>query len=156
MVTTGLLHTFENGCSFPGDGVRDTPYQEEVVDTDIISCDQPTDTCPGWPGSDPIENIMGYVNKCYASFSEEQIELMQIVYEKYRLSYPGFCYMDLFITFNANPEDVKIHLASDSIYVKTIDGSEYAPNQSVVIPTELDNGKGVSETVRLRLFDHRA
>jgi Pregnancy-associated plasma protein-A len=144
MVSTGLLHVFENGCAFPGDGIHDTPYQEELADSDVISCDQPTDTCPGWPGNAPIENIMGYVNKCYASFSEQQIDLMHVVYEKYRLSRPEFCYMDLFITFNANPEAISIHLASDSIYYKTIEGSEYTPNQSVVIPAELDHGRGVS------------
>jgi hypothetical protein len=124
--------------------VSDTPYQEQVGDTDVESCDQPTNTCTGWPDLDPIENLMGYVNKCYATFSAEQIELMQLVYEKYRQTRPGFCYMDIFITFNANPQDIRIHIASDNIFYIKIDGSEYSPNESVILAEELDHGQGVS------------
>ncbi|EEP76026.1 predicted protein [Uncinocarpus reesii 1704] len=53
----GLFHTFENGCTSPGDEIEDTSYQKE-----------PTQGCPSSPppskcpqgGNDPIHNYMDY------------------------------------------------------------------------------------------------
>jgi hypothetical protein len=107
-------------------------------------------TCPEWPDSDPIDNIMGYVNKCYATFTSQQVELMQLVYEKYRQARPGFCYLDVFITFNANPNDITIHISSDNIYFAQFNGTDYTPNEAVILPIELDHGKGVRGMVVAR------
>jgi hypothetical protein len=53
----GLFHTFENGCTAPGDAVRDTPYQ---LDGDnIFECNESDDTCTQ-PGTDPVHNFMSY------------------------------------------------------------------------------------------------
>jgi hypothetical protein len=62
----GLYHTFQNGCTSPGDYVLDTPYQ---ADGDNIffcgdwdgdgSTTTPDDTCPQ-PGVDPVHNFMAY------------------------------------------------------------------------------------------------
>ncbi len=50
-----LLHTFENGCTYPGDDVRDTPYEAEPA----FGCPLGRDTC-AQPGNDPVENFMDY------------------------------------------------------------------------------------------------
>ncbi|MFD0665638.1 zinc metalloprotease [Thermocatellispora tengchongensis] len=39
----GLLHTFENGCAAPGDGVDDTPPEAKPTE----GCPPAKDTCPG-------------------------------------------------------------------------------------------------------------
>ncbi|KAG5989771.1 hypothetical protein E4U54_004254 [Claviceps lovelessii] len=52
----GLLHTFEGGCSNPGDGVADTPAQESSTS----GCPAKRDSCPKMPGLDPIHNYMDY------------------------------------------------------------------------------------------------
>ena len=53
-----LRHTFEGGCSGPGDFVDDTPAQGVPT----FGCPNITvpDTCPS-PGLDPIHNYMNYV-----------------------------------------------------------------------------------------------
>ena len=54
---SGSFHTFENGCTAPGDSVRDTPYQ---LDGDnIFECIESDDTCTQ-PGTDPVHNFMSY------------------------------------------------------------------------------------------------
>lgn len=53
----GLFHTFENGCSFPGDYVPDTPYQ--LDGENIFLCRESDDTC-AQPGRDPVHNFMSY------------------------------------------------------------------------------------------------
>ena len=50
-----LLHTFDNGCAFPGDHVIDTPYEAEPA----FGCPIGIDTCRQ-PGRDPVENFMDY------------------------------------------------------------------------------------------------
>jgi|GEM_PF-2005468 len=51
----GLLHTFQGGCSFLNDYVTDTP-----AELSPSACNQ--DTCPSLPGTDLIDNYMGYRN----------------------------------------------------------------------------------------------
>lgn len=62
----GLYHTFQNGCTSPGDYVADTPYQADGEN--IFFCGDwdgdgstttPDDTCPQ-PGVDPAHNFMSY------------------------------------------------------------------------------------------------
>jgi hypothetical protein len=48
----GLFHTFENGCSAPGDGVADTPAEA----TPAYGCPVRRDTCAGG-GQDPIRKL---------------------------------------------------------------------------------------------------
>lgn len=51
----GLLHTFQNGCSSPGDYVDDTPFQASGYG----GCAEGRDTC-AQPGADPVHNHMSY------------------------------------------------------------------------------------------------
>ncbi|KAI5828474.1 zincin [Schizophyllum commune Tattone D] len=71
----GLFHTFQNGCSDPGDNVDDTPAEAQPNS----GC--PTtapDTCPDSAGSDPINNFMDYsYDACLDSFSKGQISRLQ-------------------------------------------------------------------------------
>lgn len=54
----GLYHTFQGGCTSPGDEVDDTPPHQMNT-----GCPDPNpDTCPGLPGLDPIHNYMNYTN----------------------------------------------------------------------------------------------
>ena len=48
-----LFHTFQNGCSSPGDAVEDTPRHTDV-DGDY-PCNSNLDTCPDHDGLDLYE-----------------------------------------------------------------------------------------------------
>jgi hypothetical protein len=65
-----LLHTFENGCTTPGDEVFDTPYQADG--DNIFECDEALDTC-AQPGADPVHNFMSYGDDpCLDEFTKGQ------------------------------------------------------------------------------------
>jgi Pregnancy-associated plasma protein-A len=76
----GLFHTFENGCTPPGDGVDDTPYEA----TPTLGCPASKDTCPQ-PGTDPIHNFMDYVDDdCMDQFTTDQEDRMQRQFHAFR------------------------------------------------------------------------
>ncbi|MFF5209736.1 zinc metalloprotease [Streptosporangium sp. NPDC000396] len=76
----GLLHTFENGCQPPGDGISDT--SPEAYPTE--SCPASKDTCKG-EGPDPIHNFMDYAHdRCMTEFTAGQASRMQEMWLAYR------------------------------------------------------------------------
>jgi Pregnancy-associated plasma protein-A len=76
----GLFHTFENGCTAPGDGIADTPY--EAVPTE--GCPLFKKTCTQ-PGFDPIHNFMDYSNdNCMNQFTPGQGARIRQVWAAYR------------------------------------------------------------------------
>jgi hypothetical protein len=65
----GLMHTFEGGCSDPGDHIVDTPAQK--VPSFVCKV---LDTCPDTPGNDPVHNFMDYTpDSCKTEFTPGQV-----------------------------------------------------------------------------------
>jgi pregnancy-associated plasma protein-A len=78
----GLFHTFENGCSYPGDYVGDTPYQDDG--DNILSCEESLNTCPQ-PGRDPVHNFMSYGDDpCLDRFTRDQSQRMTLTWFTWR------------------------------------------------------------------------
>lgn len=77
----GLAHTFEGGCSGPGDEIDDTPAQASAS----RGCPVGRDSCPDQPGLDPIHNYMDYsADSCYEEFTAGQQERMHSMFNLFR------------------------------------------------------------------------
>ncbi len=79
----GLYHTFERGCSSPGDEVADTPYEASPA----FGCPTNRNTCSNEPEPDPIHNYMDYTDDiCMWEFTQGQAERMYWAVTTYRPS----------------------------------------------------------------------
>jgi hypothetical protein len=77
----GLLHTFQGGCTDPGDQVSDTPAEAEPS----FYCETTRDSCTS-PGLDPVHNFMDYsYDSCMNMFTFGQVRRMDAAYAKWRL-----------------------------------------------------------------------
>ena len=73
----GLSHTFENDCTYPNDGVDDTPQMHSDYND---NCDDNQDSCPNDEGNDPVHNYMNYTSQsCRDNFTQGQDDLMSSV-----------------------------------------------------------------------------
>lgn len=78
----GLYHTFQGGCTAPGDQVDDTPYEA----TATSGCPAGKNTCAA-AGDDPIHNYMDYSDDaCYTQFTAGQDARMDQMVPLYRPS----------------------------------------------------------------------
>lgn len=84
----GLYHTFQGGCTAPGDYVDDTPYEGSSYTGN--QCSLQRDTCPSLPGFDPITNYMDYsYDVCLTNFTAGQDVRMDSIVPVYRPSLLG-------------------------------------------------------------------
>jgi Pregnancy-associated plasma protein-A len=85
----GLYHTFQGGCSLPGDFIQDTPAESGPAYTCAKERDSCKDKKDNPPGLDPIHNYMDVSNDaCMYEFTDGQFDWMYAQWNAYRAPPP--------------------------------------------------------------------
>ena len=88
----GLYHTFQDGCTPPGDEVADTPFE---ASPNFGPADPTRDTCPNDSGNDPTTNYMDYTDDAgMTEFSPGQVTRMKEQVMLYRPALLGAALAD--------------------------------------------------------------
>ena len=88
----GLYHTFQDGCTPPGDEVADTPFE---ASPNYGPADPTRDTCPNDSGNDPTTNYMDYTDDAgMTEFSPGQVTRMKEQVVLYRPALLGAALAD--------------------------------------------------------------
>lgn len=122
----GLFWIFEGNCGVQGDMVEDTPAQ-----TEVYGCPKKgvIDTCPNKPGTDLVNNFMGFTtDACKDSFTEGQIQRMNAIFLKHKptmVKYSGLkpCGLDGLFRW----EDGHIYMFAGDKYYKYSEVSRRFP-----------------------------
>jgi len=88
----GLYHTFQDGCTPPGDEVADTPFE---ASPNYGPANPTRDTCPNDSGNDPTTNYMDYTDDAgMTEFSPGQVTRMKEQVVLYRPALLGAALAD--------------------------------------------------------------
>ena len=88
----GLYHTFQDGCTPPGDEVADTPFE---ASPNYGPANPTRDTCPNDSGNDPTTNYMDYTDDAgMTEFSPGQVTRMKEQVMLYRPALLGAALAD--------------------------------------------------------------
>ena len=84
------------------------------------------------------------MNKCITGFTPEQLEYACNIFERFRIFQDNteFCFVDVIVEWNDNPNPVKVHVENNGVYRLEVDGEDYSANERAVVPSELYNGPG--------------
>ncbi len=119
----GLYHTFQGGCTAPGDYVDDTPYEASAYTGN--QCSLARDTCPSQPGLDPITNYMDYsYDVCLNHFTAGQDARMDAIVPVYRPS-----------LLNAAALTPELESGNGAIAPAVVDGAELSFGGAVPNPS---------------------
>jgi len=106
----GLYHTFENGCSAPGDHIEDTPDQAEAN----YGCPTSNYSCGSY---DDMGNYMDYVDDaCMTHFTQGQKDRIDWAIETYRPALLGTAVDPAVVSVVHEFEEQNILNMTDSIF----------------------------------------
>ena len=74
--------------------------------------------------------LQGYVNKCITGFTPEQLEYACNIFERFRIFQDNteFCFVDVIVEWNDNPNPVKVHVENNGVYRLEVDGALIGSN----------------------------
>jgi len=103
----GLSHTFLGDCTYPNDGVDDTPQMHSDYND---NCDDNQDSCPDDEGNDPVHNYMNYTSQsCRDNFTQGQDDLMSAIISSNHYGY----YENIFQYPNLQFSSFSVHQDTD-------------------------------------------